>query len=413
MLQRPNPEQPRLRLIHMIVSDPTDAPTVFSHPNPNGIPIVCTCNPKCCCTCKMDIPSSVTVVGQQWGRHIGIMHPGSMCCVCYSTRMAYIITKNTIRYDAPVIDCPTKDNVKISVDINLTFKIMDDESSIKKFIYRLGAARLDTMLQVEIDEAIRNFIHSIKHNQVLDLKSEMATHMIEELNGKFTNFGVHFENAAVTSIRVPKEIEEAFAETTRFNIKMQNQAKKNENDILLLENEENQTLTELKKDNYAKLQESNAAKERAKMERDEKMINAQSNSEVECSESERKAQAQRTQAEALKSVAESTSGRQIVNLINSVKVDAESQKIKMDALLKSKQGEADAIVEAAKSRAKALLAEAEAERMASNDLKIKRLHELTMARTEVLEKLAKNSKIAFGGQNGNTLLHKLIETIKI
>jgi regulator of protease activity HflC (stomatin/prohibitin superfamily) len=333
----------------------------------------------------MDIPSSVTVVGQHWGRHMGIMHPGSMCCVCYSTRMAYIVTKNTIRYDAPVIDCPTKDNVKIRVDINLTFKIMDDEANIKKFIYSLGAARLDTMLQVEIDEAIRNFIHTIKHNQVLDLKSEMATHMIEELNGKFKLFGVHFENATVTSIKVPHEIEEAFSATTLYNIKMQSQAKNNENDVLLLENEENQTLTEMKKDNYAKLQETNAAKERAKLEREEKVINAQTLTDVECSESERKASALKTQVGALKTVAENTAKRQIISQINQVQVEADSQKIKMDSLLKAKANEAEAIVESSKSKAKGLLAEAEAEKNSSNDLKVKRLYEFSMARTEVIE----------------------------
>ena len=129
---------------------------------------------------------------------MGVVRPGYMCCVCYPTKIAYIITKNTIRYDAPVIDCPTKDNVKIAVDINLTFRILDDEKSVKNFVYRLGVARLDMMLRTEIDEAIRNFIHSVKHNQVLDLKSEMAMRMIDELNAKFKVFGVHFENAAVT-----------------------------------------------------------------------------------------------------------------------------------------------------------------------------------------------------------------------
>jgi len=84
----------------------------------------------------------------------------------------------------------------------------------------------------------------------------------------------------------------------------------------------------------------------------------------------------------------------------------------MDALLLAKDKEVEAIVESSKSKAKALTAESQAEANASNDLKIKRQYEYVMARTEVLEKIAKNSKIAFGGENGNMILKKLVETIK-
>lgn len=56
---------------------------------------------------------------------------------------------------------------------------------MKNFVYKLGAARFDELLDAEIDENIRTFINGIWLSQIYDLKGEMAKKMIEELNHKF------------------------------------------------------------------------------------------------------------------------------------------------------------------------------------------------------------------------------------
>lgn len=56
---------------------------------------------------------------------------------------------------------------------------------MKNFVYKLGAARFDELLDAEIDENIRTFINGIWLSQIYDLKGEMAKKMIEELNQKF------------------------------------------------------------------------------------------------------------------------------------------------------------------------------------------------------------------------------------
>lgn len=64
----------------------------------------------------------------------------------------------------------------------------------------MGASKLDELLVAESEEAIRNFVHSVKLSQVLDMKSEIAGTMLEDLNEKFNQFGVHFESASVIEI---------------------------------------------------------------------------------------------------------------------------------------------------------------------------------------------------------------------
>lgn len=61
---------------------------------------------------------------------------------------------------------PTKDNVKVSIDISLTFRIGPGEEEYKIFVYELGPSKLDELLAAESEEAIRNFVRSVKLNQV-------------------------------------------------------------------------------------------------------------------------------------------------------------------------------------------------------------------------------------------------------
>ena len=72
-----------------------------------------------------------------------------------------MVTKAIVNYNAPVQNCPTKDNAYVSVDLYFTFRMPTDESQVQNFVYRLGAGRFDELLAAEIDENIRTFINSI------------------------------------------------------------------------------------------------------------------------------------------------------------------------------------------------------------------------------------------------------------
>jgi regulator of protease activity HflC (stomatin/prohibitin superfamily) len=236
----------------------------------NSVPIVVVVTPpKCCCILKLDIPSGVTTIGQKWGAHDGILAPGAKCCFCANRRIAAIVTQNSIRYDAPIRDCPTKDNVKVSIDISLTFRIGPGEAEYKTFVYELGPSKLDELLAAESEEAIRNFVRSVKLSQVQDIKGEIADTMLQDLNKKFNPLGVYFENVQIMTIQIPPALREDLAKTTGFDTMLQNQIKKHENDKLHLTNTENQKLIELQRNNAREIDRLNATKQRALIQRDE------------------------------------------------------------------------------------------------------------------------------------------------
>ena len=144
----------------------------------------------CCCTFKVDIPSEYTVLGENWGKCEGLLTPGAKWCYPCNKRIACMVTKNLINYTAPIQRCPTKDNAYVDIVINFGFKLPQDETNVKNFIYKLGAGRFDELLSAEVEENVRDFIQQTWLNSVLDVKSDMAKAQTDKLNRKFREYNI-------------------------------------------------------------------------------------------------------------------------------------------------------------------------------------------------------------------------------
>lgn len=107
---------------------------------------------------------------------------------------------------------------------------------MKMFVYKLGAGRFDELLAAEVEENMRTFINSIWLNQVFDLKSDMANTMMTELNQKFQQYGIQFEQCNVTNVIVNPQLIGALQEKTRLKFELKNHEKEQENKKLTLEN---------------------------------------------------------------------------------------------------------------------------------------------------------------------------------
>jgi len=124
---------------------------------------------------------------QVWGKDAGIMEPGGKWCYCNYKRPVCMISKDTIRYRCPITHIPTKDNVRVSMDIGINFHIgqpskmetSDNHDDLKKFFYNFGPNRLEELLSEEVDEEIRTFTKNIKVSRIRDIKTELTTSMKE------------------------------------------------------------------------------------------------------------------------------------------------------------------------------------------------------------------------------------------
>lgn len=97
-----------------------------------------------------------------------------------------MVTKNTIRYNCPIEHVPTKDDVMVSLDVGINFRIgrddpATDEDDVRKFFYNFGPNRLEELLQEECDEGIRDFVKKIKVQSIRNVKTELTTELLTSL----------------------------------------------------------------------------------------------------------------------------------------------------------------------------------------------------------------------------------------
>lgn len=315
---------------------------------------------------------------------------------------------NSIRYNVPIKNCPTKDNVRVGVDVSLTFRIGPGHDECMKFIYDLGPSKLDQMLEAESEEAIRNFVYSVRLSNIQDIKGEIASTLLTDLNKKFVEFGVFFENVHIIEIRIPSTLKKDLKQTTGYDVKLQKQIKQHQNEMLTCENEENRKLTELQRSNAIKIQEMRAKNARALISREEKKVNAMSNYEVKSTMAEQRASVLMTKVKGQKSIAESESKKAVIDIVNSAQTEGASKKINADHEAAILIMRADAQYEASKSKFEAALIEARAEAANIDGLSAIRKHEYSMAKAEVLQYVAKNTDIVMGGDTADSLLKQFI-----
>lgn len=163
-----------------------------------------------------------------------------------------MITKNAVQFNTPIEGCATKDNVKISVDIGVTFHIGNDASrqeDCEKFLYYLGANKLEELLTQECEETIRNFIRCIKVSKIRDIKSELTSTLMDDLNRRFNQYGVYVELVNVMNVIIPMDLRHALQTATTYDVLLQQQVKYQENVIIRMLNENDKAMLTLKKEN--------------------------------------------------------------------------------------------------------------------------------------------------------------------
>lgn len=247
----------KTHLIQLYTDDPEDAPRLISLSHAQGIPLMVIVNDPCCCFLKVNIPHGMLILEQSCGVDQGIMAPGYRCCYCNYKRIAVMITKNTIRFRCPILQVPTKDNVRVSIDVGINFHIGRSEETYhedaKKFFYNFGPNRLEELLQEECEEEIRDFLKKIKVSRVRDIKTELTTSMMAELQAKFNPYGVVIEQVNIMNVILPIDLRFALMQTTTFDVFLQKQVKQQENRMLIINNNENKQMLRLKRDNIQTL----------------------------------------------------------------------------------------------------------------------------------------------------------------
>ena len=96
---------------------------------------------------------------------------------CCQRRISHLVTKQSIVFDTPIRGCKTMDDVTVTIDICVVFRIMGDKAKnenpnlVRTFVYELGPSELARQLKDAQDERVRALARSVRHNEVYSLRS--------------------------------------------------------------------------------------------------------------------------------------------------------------------------------------------------------------------------------------------------
>ena len=137
------------------------------------------------CSWYMVIPDGVHVIMHRFGKDMGPQIPGFRILPPWY-KVAFLVSKQSCAYNAPVMNCPTRDNVMVQVDLTLVFRITDAND----FVYKLGALKFNSLLRSAAEESIRGLVRGVTHDKVYELRGSRASEFIGNLNEKFKRFGI-------------------------------------------------------------------------------------------------------------------------------------------------------------------------------------------------------------------------------
>ena len=107
----------------------------------------------------------------------GPVWPSGFTAASPFTKVSHLITKSFCVFDVPVKGCKTKDNVTVTIDCSIVFRIMGDATKgedpqlVRKFVHEVTPAGLEQQLKDAMAEEVRTLARSLKHTDVYSLRS--------------------------------------------------------------------------------------------------------------------------------------------------------------------------------------------------------------------------------------------------
>jgi len=200
----------------------------------------------------LEIEQGTTGIFSRYGKIEGTLEPGRNILWRPWDRVEFIVdTATEIPYTAPVLSSPTHENVPLkSIEFFLKFRIIDPTL----FVRRIGASNFDAVLSSAVQDAIRRRTRLIETARAYDLRGSNVEDMQTYLNKQMERYGVRIIGANIPDVQLPDQYRENLA--TRERVSKEQAAYEKEWE-LIRKRRTDTILMEI---------------ERAKKERDEKLI---------------------------------------------------------------------------------------------------------------------------------------------
>jgi regulator of protease activity HflC (stomatin/prohibitin superfamily) len=400
------PLPPRTRLVQQSISSLRDINALFNQVNETTGELTMVLATEGSSGFFVNIPSGCYVVKHLWGKFDSFAEPGFHFWLPPWYRLAYVISQHAMVYNAPVTACPTRDNVMIEINVAVTFQITSQEDA-KLFVYNLGAHQFDYLLYGEANEALRALVRTVDHHEIYGLRGSHAPEFNKAMSAALKPFGITLIDTLITEARLPPAIKVKRQETSQFASKIAEQAKRQENVLLSITQKAERDMNQLEREKERDIQDFLAKKNRALLNRREKLVQAEAEKEVAI----RKAQQDiSTGMIAANAKFANAAVKVKTERLNSV----EKAQIESAALLTLATQQAEEIVlksntmlQVETAKASMIELNASAELASSKGLEAKRAFTLELTRLKSLAQLAKSRPIVISGEHAEALLADL------
>lgn len=210
----------------------------------------------------VEIEQGTTGILSRYGQIVGTLAPGRhYLWFPWSKVEAVVDTSTEIPYTAPVLACPTAENVPLkAIEFFLKFIIEDPVS----FVKHIGASNFDLVLSSAVQDAIRQRSRQVQTERAYDLRGSDVGDMQVSLNRLLQRYGVRITGSNIPDVQLPEQYQQHLATRERVAKELQAYARqwelirKQRNDSLLFE------IERFKKVRDAKLIEVNEAVNKAR-----------------------------------------------------------------------------------------------------------------------------------------------------
>ncbi len=136
--------------------------------------------------------------------------------------VTHLVTRREIPFDVPVVEAPTKDNVRASVDTLVTFNITD----AYKFVYSISADDFDQVFQAACQDGLRHLVRTICAEQVADLAKGDLSVFCEELGAEMETYGVKISKVTITFAQPSVDVMQSLEARQLASVQQSEQAEK-------------------------------------------------------------------------------------------------------------------------------------------------------------------------------------------
>lgn len=161
----------------------------------------------------VEIEEGTTGIRSRFGKIEDTLGPGRHFLPLPWDKVEYIVDTSTeIPYTAPVLACPTQENVPLkSIEFFLKFRITDPVM----FVRNIGASNFDVVLSSAVQDAIRRRSRQINTERAYDMRGSDVGDMQSYLNRQMSRYGVRITGANIPDVQLPDQYQNNLATRER------------------------------------------------------------------------------------------------------------------------------------------------------------------------------------------------------